>query len=153
MPLFGGISTASLEFLLERMATLRLEPDERFFAEDDSGTAMYVLERGEVELVRTWRGKPRRLAVLGVGDCFGEMALMDFQRRSATARTLTECVALEISVAHLHELYQHDLEQFVLIQMNMGREVSRRLRAADDHWIRAEFSDDRPAARDAGFLS
>ncbi len=153
MPLFGGVSKEAIEFLLEHMTTMRLAAGESFFAEEESGTAMYVLEQGEVELVRNWRDKPRRLAVLGAGDCFGEMALMDFQRRSATARALTDCEALEISVADLHGLYKRDLEQFTIIQMNMGREVSRRLRAADEHWIRAEFGRDRPADRDSGFLS
>jgi hypothetical protein len=37
-----------------------------------------------------------------------------------------------MSIDTLHELYQQDLEQFTIIQMNMGREVCRRLRRADD---------------------
>ena len=56
-------------------------------------------------------------------------------------------------MADLHGLYQLDLEQFVIIQMNMGREVSRRLRVTDDHWFRSEFGEDRPRERDTGFLS
>ena len=37
------------------------------------------------------------------------------------------------------ELYQHDLEQFTLLQMNLGREVSRRLREADERLFRMQM--------------
>ena len=42
------------------------------------------------------------------------------------------CVAIEITSTSLMDVYQHDIEQFALIQMNMGREVSRRLREVDE---------------------
>ncbi len=73
------------------------------------------------------------LRTLEQGDCFGEMALMDMKSRSASVLALEACSAIELSAGCLFELYEHDLEQFTLIQMNMGREVSRRLRETDDH--------------------
>jgi CRP/FNR family transcriptional regulator, cyclic AMP receptor protein len=39
----------------------------------------------------------------------------------------------------LYQVYEHDLRQFALIQMNMGREVSRRLREADNQLFRARM--------------
>ena len=69
---------------------------------------------------------------LEFGDCFGEMALMDLVPRSASVRAVEHCVAIELATAHLHGLYKHDAEQFALIQMNIGREVCRRLRITDD---------------------
>ncbi len=52
--------------------------------------------------------------------------------RSASIHATQDCAAIELSIESLHELYQHDLEQFTIIQMNMSREVCRRLRKADD---------------------
>ena len=72
-----------------------------------------------------------RLRELKRGDCFGEMCLMDFSPRSASVQAVENCRALEISTACLHQICELDLAQFAMIEMNMGREVSRRLREMD----------------------
>ena len=69
---------------------------------------------------------------MNAGDCFGEMALIDLSPRSASAVALESSEALQITPSMLFELYRHDIEQFTLIQMNMGRELSRRLRRMDE---------------------
>jgi CRP-like cAMP-binding protein len=60
------------------------------------------------------------------------MSIMDLRHRSASVVATAPCRAIELSGAHLMEVYRRDIEQFALIQMNMGREVSRRLREADE---------------------
>jgi CRP/FNR family transcriptional regulator, cyclic AMP receptor protein len=60
------------------------------------------------------------------------MAVMDLRPRSASVRAVEDCAAIRISAANLYQVYSHDLKQFALIQMNMGREVCRRLRELDD---------------------
>jgi len=72
-----------------------------------------------------------RLRELKRGDCFGEMSLMDLSPRSASVQAVENCRALEISTACLHQICELDLAQFAMIEMNMGREVSRRLREMD----------------------
>jgi len=132
MPIFGAISADALEFLLQRAATVRLAAGEHFFHEGDGATGMFVLEAGHVLIARAAAGRTIVLGELGPGDCFGEMALMDMHPRSASARAVDECQAIEIRPDALYELFKHDCVQFALIQMNMGREVCRRLRATDD---------------------
>ncbi|MBL8342188.1 MAG: cyclic nucleotide-binding domain-containing protein [Rubrivivax sp.] len=66
----------------------------------------------------------------GPGDCFGEMALMALRPPSASVRALTPCLAIEFGPEEMLRLQQAD-QQFTLLQMNLGREVSRRLRATD----------------------
>ena len=80
----------------------------------------------------------RELSRLQRGDCVGEMAVLDLMPRSAAARADRRCVALEITRRCLAELYQRDPEQYAIIMMNMGREVSRRLRKADDRLFELE---------------
>jgi len=60
------------------------------------------------------------------------MAVIDNGPRSASVRAIQDCVAINISAANLYRIYAQDLKQFALIQMNMGREVCRRLREADN---------------------
>ena len=88
--------------------------------------------RGTVLVQRKWKGESIELGRLAEGDCFGEMALIDFQPRSASVKAETDCQAIEIPSKSLRSLYKRDLEQFTMIMMNLGREVSRRLRVADD---------------------
>jgi CRP-like cAMP-binding protein len=52
-----------------------------------------------------------------------------------------DCVAIELSSAHLMRLYEHDLEQFALIQMNLAREMSRRLRQTDEMLFRTRMGE------------
>jgi CRP-like cAMP-binding protein len=74
----------------------------------------------------------KRLAVLKVGDVFGEMELIDMQRRSATVRALEPVSALALSNGDLFLIYESDLPTFTLIVLNLARELSRRLRTLDD---------------------
>lgn len=67
------------------------------------------------------------------------MAVIDHCERSASVRAVEDCTAIRISAANLYELYAQDLKQFALIQMNMGREVCRRLRQADSHLFSAKM--------------
>lgn len=54
----------------------------------DVGDCMFVIQEGEVEVVNSDRGRETRLTVLGAGEFFGEMALVDREVRSATVRAL-----------------------------------------------------------------
>ncbi len=67
--------------------------------EGDVGDASFVIVSGFVEVAR---GK-RKLGVLTVGDCFGEMAYMGGQEsvRSASVTTTSECIVMKISAADL----------------------------------------------------
>jgi CRP-like cAMP-binding protein len=137
MAIFGGIRTDILAFLLERASVIRVSANAYFFREGDAAQSMFVLEAGRAAILKEWRGEQHPLRTLETGDCFGEMALMDMKSRSASVRALEGCTAIELSAGCLFELYERDLEQFALIQMNMGREVSRRLRETDDRLFEA----------------
>ena len=62
----------------------------------DVGDCMYVIQRGEVEVLRREGDKEYCLAVLGAEDFFGEMALFDQETRSATVRALTDTWVLSL---------------------------------------------------------
>ncbi len=139
MPIFGALRGDTLEFILGHTKSTAVPREGFFFREGQEGTSMFVLEQGEVVVLRSWRGRDHELTRLGVGDCFGEMALIEACARSASVRAETDCRAVELSIDTMMQLYQHDLEQFTIIQMNMGREVSRRLRKADERFFDAKM--------------
>jgi CRP/FNR family cyclic AMP-dependent transcriptional regulator len=132
MPIFGGIQADVLQFLLGLCPVVSVPTNEYFFHEHDQADSMFVLEVGKVAVLKSWRGEEYLLKILKEGDCFGEMAVMDLSPRSASIRAIEDCAAIRVSAANLYKLYEQDPKQFALIQMNMGREVTRRLREADD---------------------
>ena len=139
MPIFGGIRADTLQFLLAFCPIVSVPTNEFFFREHDQADSMFVLEAGKVAVLKSWRGQEYLLRTLKEGDCFGEMAVMDLLPRSASVRAVEDCTAIRLSAANLYQVYEHDLKQFALIQMNMGREVCRRLRKADDRLFRARM--------------
>ena len=141
MPIFGGIREDALSVLLQQAQRREVAAGHYFFRETDAANSMFVLESGTVAVLKLWRGEEHLLNRLGPGDCVGEMALMDLQPRSASVCADTDCVAIELSTADLMRVYEHDVEQFALIQMNIGREVCRRLRATDERLFRYRMGD------------
>ncbi|TWU40985.1 cAMP-activated global transcriptional regulator CRP [Novipirellula artificiosorum] len=132
MPAFGGLQNESIELILFHSREWVLEANDYFFREGEPGDSLFVIEIGTVLIQRSWKGTPIVLGRLAGGDCFGEMSLIDFQKRSASVIAESSCQAIEVPSKSLRSLFQHDLEQYAMIMMNLGREVSRRLRAADE---------------------
>ena len=132
MPVFGALRADTLEFLLADAAAVTRPAGEYFFLEGDLAESMYVIEQGRVDVVKRWQDREWTLNRFDAGQCFGEMALLDLVPRSASVRAVDDCRTLAFGAAALYRLFEHDAEQFALIQMNIGREVCRRLRATDE---------------------
>jgi CRP/FNR family cyclic AMP-dependent transcriptional regulator len=149
MPIFGAIDDDALRFLLDPVPSITVPKGEYFFRENDPADRMYVLESGRVAVFKEWAGRAMLLRELGEGDCFGEMALLDLFPRSASVRAESECRAIALGPDDLYRLYEHDAKQFAMIQMNIGREMSRRLRDADDQLFRATMGEKQSATETA----
>jgi CRP/FNR family transcriptional regulator, cyclic AMP receptor protein len=141
MPIFGAIGADAIEFLLEPAPVVRVAAGDFFCREGDLADGMYVLESGRVTISKSWQGHQLLLRRLAQGDCFGEMALLDLFPRSASVRADEDCSAIRLTPDNLYRLFEHDAEQFALIQMNIGRELSRRLRTTDELLFRARMGE------------
>ncbi|MBM3340541.1 MAG: cyclic nucleotide-binding domain-containing protein [Betaproteobacteria bacterium] len=130
--IFGGVRADILQFILDASPQIAVAKGGFFFREHERADSMFVLEQGEAAVLKAWQGHEYLLHHLHAGDCFGEMSLIDLQPRSASLLALEDSCAVEIGSATLAEVHAHDLAQLALIYMNMGREVSRRLRAMDE---------------------
>jgi CRP/FNR family cyclic AMP-dependent transcriptional regulator len=139
MPIFGGIRNDILQFILDSSQTVTVAKGRFFFREQDAASSLFVLQQGKVAILKTWKGREYLLHELNSGDCFGEMSLIDMMPRSASVLAIEDSSSIEITSATLYQVYEKDLEQFALIYMNMGREVSRRLREADERMFQAKI--------------
>ena len=137
--LFGGLSKETLETLASSLPTSRIEAGEMVVEEGDLSTQMFVIVAGELEVVKKGEsGGDVRVAVLGSGDWFGEMSILDVQPRSASVRAVAPTLVLSVTADHVENLlYRRDVKDYALFVMNIARELSRRLRVADG--ILAQF--------------
>ncbi len=130
--LFGAVSDEVLSFLTAKLVMREPHVGDVIFHEGDPARDMFVVMSGEMEVLkRSQSGVDARVALLGPGDWFGEMSILDVQPRSATVRVLAPSRVLRIGAADLDALYRHDTKAYAIIVLNIARELSRRLRVAD----------------------
>ncbi|MCU0735253.1 MAG: cyclic nucleotide-binding domain-containing protein, partial [Methylotetracoccus sp.] len=84
----------------ERLQRLHFEPGDEVIRQGEEGETAYVVESGQLEVVRNGR----RLGELGEGECFGEIALMGATKRTATVRCLTACELTVLTREDFHGL-------------------------------------------------
>src|SRR5262249_53670417 len=94
------------------------------FSEGDAGDAMYVIFEGEVEL--SIRGK--HVERLGVGEVFGEMALIDSSPRVATAIARTACKLVPVS----QKRFLFMVQQTPHFSLQIMKVIAERLRKMDE---------------------
>lgn len=130
--LFGGLSPETLEFIASTLRSLTLAPGDTVFREGETAAEMFVVLHGEFEVLKkSKRAIEARVAMLGVGDWFGEMSILDVQPRSAAVRALAPARLLVITSSDLDAIYRRDMKAYSLLVLNVARELSRRLRVAD----------------------
>lgn len=131
-PLFEMLSSTELAHLAELAEQRRYAAGEAVFEEGELGDSLYVIIRGEVEVVRgEGGGVPRPLTVLTAPDFFGEMSLIDKEYRSATVRARTEAVLLRLTTHHLAAFRQVHRDGFTFVVINIARILSARVREAN----------------------
>ena len=103
------------------------------FHEGDRGDKLYVIIEGKVRISRTVPGMGEEaLAILGPGEAFGEMSLIDEFPRSADAIAHESAVVLEISREALDDLLMQNRDLAYEILWNFVRILSSRLRETND---------------------
>ena len=105
---------------------------EAIVRQGEVGDCMYVIQAGQAEVVQEKEGKEVRLALLGEGDVFGEMALFDRETRSATVRALGETRVLTVDKrTFLRRVHEDPSLAFHILQR-----MSRRIRELDAELFR-----------------
>ena len=105
VPLFQLLTLDERNLLAEELDIVRYSIGETVFATGDPGDSMYVIRKGEVEVFfRDDTGHKVVLEVLGPGDFFGELSLLDSGPRTASAVVLRDVEALRVDRRDLDEL-------------------------------------------------
>jgi CRP/FNR family transcriptional regulator, cyclic AMP receptor protein len=129
VPLFESLDDESARQLCELLETRDCKAETFLCRAGDEGDAMYVIERGEVRIcVQATDGREVMLTELGRGDFFGEMALLDGQRRSADAIVAEDARLAVLSREHFLSFIRSSPD----VALKMLTAVANRLRHTDE---------------------
>ncbi len=127
-PFFDRLDPAERAEVIRIMEVQRLTDGEVIFHEGEAGDAWYVIFEGEARVLMDADGGARELAVLKRGACFGEMAILDGEGRSATVQALGPLTMFRFRRQRFEQLLdQGSLAAYKLI-LAMARMLSRRHR-------------------------
>lgn len=134
--LFGGVTEQAFEVIRPHIQLMRFDAGDRVVTEGEVNDRIYFIDSGTVEVVKRlccgMDAPEKRLTTMGPGDTFGEMELIDIQPCAATVRALEPTRTLSLSNRDLYKVSKVDMKTYALLVMNLAREISRRLRHADD---------------------
>lgn len=97
------------------------------FREGDTGSDMYIIESGAVEVLRAARGS-EPIATLSAGDFFGEMAILEDQPRFASVRAVSAGRLLRVDRAAFAGMLRENFE----IAVRIMRKLVARLRRTEE---------------------
>jgi HEAT repeat protein len=123
-PLFAALESEELAALAEIAIESAYAPGEVIFEEKQEAHHLYVILQGKVEVFLKVNDHLRPLAHLGEKECFGEMAILDNQPRSASVRAEEATTVLKIDRESFHELIMERPQ----IAFSIFRILSGRLR-------------------------
>ncbi len=128
VPLFSVLEPSQLELLARVVFRRPMAKGRAVFSAGEMSQSLYLILSGRTKVqMSDAEGKEVILAVLGPGEFFGEMALIDEQPRSATVVTLEACEFLTINKEDFHACLAKNAEMAMLIM----RGLVKRLREAD----------------------
>lgn len=125
LPLFGGVSNASLARLAAVAGGQEFAPGQFIVRQGQVGTGLYVIVEGSVNVVR---GADDLLATLNVGDFFGELSVIDQHPRNASVQAVEPTTVLAIASWDFIALIESD----PALALNLIKGLAARVRAAGD---------------------
>lgn len=129
---FSSVSQQDLEALAAGAVTVRLEPGEVVFEEGDQGDRCFLVQSGAVKVLRRLAdGRRVTLARLGPGTVFGELALFEGDRRSATVQAAEETIVVGLGSADVTAVLRSDPEA----SFGMSLMLANRLRASNERLL------------------
>jgi CRP-like cAMP-binding protein len=117
------------EMLARQMHVYRATAGADIFGEGDQGVFICFILDGKVELIKdTDDGRHKRLTLVGPGKTVGEMALIDGERRSASARCVTDANVAVLTKIGFDKLAEAHLALAFKLMWRLAKLVSQRLR-------------------------
>jgi CRP/FNR family transcriptional regulator len=136
VPVFSTLVREDLERIAQFAVPREFEPGEVVFREGDASDTCYVVRDGRARAVRAHTdGRTLTLATFGPGDFFGELALFEDERRSATVEAIERTGTVAVLGPDMRRLMAEHAEISARLVIALGR----RLRETNERLSRQSF--------------
>jgi CRP-like cAMP-binding protein len=97
-PLFRSMSRSALSRLLDSGSQHRFKPDDVIIKQGEDDQSVYLVILGRVRVIHSTAENPAEMLIaeLGSGEVFGELAILESQRRSATVVAVERTSCLKV---------------------------------------------------------
>ncbi len=136
VPAFSTLEQSDLERIAEVAVPRDFEPGQAVFREGDASDTCYVVREGHPRAVRTHGdGRTITLATFGPGDIFGELAMFEDERRSATVEAIDQTSVVGVLGPDMRRL----MGEHPAIATRLVIALGRRLREMNERLSRQSF--------------
>lgn len=136
VPVFSTLTPEDLEQIAGFAVPRVLQAGEVVFREGDASDTCYIVHSGRARAIREHgAGRTLTLATFGPGDIFGELAMFEDERRSATVETLERTVVVGVLGPDMRRLLNDHAE----IAQRLVVALGRRLRESNERLARQSF--------------
>ncbi len=139
-PIFVDLSPEQIEHILSCAIAERYEKGNVLIRESGTCSDIYIVMQGRVNVeIQSYARSPlnagnKRLALLRVGDVFGEMAYIEPRRRAARVSAFDDVRVLRIDKTALDALFEQEPKLGFLFMRNIARIISQRLTELNFLW-------------------
>jgi CRP-like cAMP-binding protein len=136
IPLFESLSKRDLTLLLNIIHSRSYLTGEYIFYQGDPGIGLYVIREGDVRIIRSdEEDNEIELATISKGDFFGELAMVDGEKRSASAVAKTDVRAAVIFKPDLDEFIEKYPKKGINILFGISKIIATRLRLLNEDFF------------------
>ena len=135
IPIFEGLNKRDCAALINLIHHRIYVAGEYVFYQGDPGLGIYLIREGEVEIKRNMQdGETLTLVNLQRGDFFGELALVDGEKRSASAIAKSDSKLAVIFKPDLDEYIEKFPKKGIKILEGISKIIAARLRKVNDEY-------------------
>jgi CRP-like cAMP-binding protein len=136
VPVFATLEHADLERIAQLAVPRQFEPGQVVFREGDASDTCYIVRSGQARAIRTHGdGRTITLATFGPGDIFGELAMFEDERRSATVEAVEPTSVVAVLGPDMRRL----MSEHPGIATRLVIALGRRLREMNERLSRQSF--------------
>jgi len=132
-PLFFELYETEIEKIGKKANVLTFQQGDFVVTDGEEGNEIYVVLEGKVSVQKRTPDGVIEIQKLNQGDIFGEMVLVDVNKRSADIIVVShKAYIFELDFLRIYELFRKEPKIFGLIQLNLSRLLAKRLRNSND---------------------
>ncbi len=130
-PVFKGMAAKEVQYIISLFSQVKATEGKTVFVENMPGESLYLVQQGAVQISQLLAEiDEQNMSVVGVGDIFGELAVIDGGDRYATARVIKNAVLFVLKRKDYNQLLIDNPRLGLQLTLNIVRIFTAKMRSA-----------------------